>query len=51
MRTSARIDVPALLKAAEAGFPAWTWTLQTVRHVTVFGASALALAALAVTGI
>ncbi|MEU8385381.1 hypothetical protein [Streptosporangium sp. NPDC048865] len=41
----ARVDVPALLKAAEDGFPAWTWTLQNVRHVVVFGASALALAA------
>ncbi|MBG0814567.1 hypothetical protein [Planomonospora sp. ID82291] len=43
----ARIDVPALLKAAEDGFPAWTWTLQTVRHTVVFGASVLALAATA----
>ncbi|GAA3385668.1 hypothetical protein [Cryptosporangium minutisporangium] len=42
----ARIDVPALLKAAEDGFPAWTWVLQNVRHVVVFGASALALGAL-----
>jgi hypothetical protein len=41
-----RIDVPALLKAAEDGFPAWTWTLQTVRHVAVFGAAVLGLAAL-----
>jgi hypothetical protein len=41
----AGIDVPALLKAAEAGFPNWTWTLQTVRHVVAFGASILALAA------
>lgn len=41
----ARVDVPALLKAAENGFPAWTWTLQNVRHVVVFGASVLALAA------
>ncbi|RJL30045.1 hypothetical protein [Bailinhaonella thermotolerans] len=43
----ARIDVPALLKAAEAGFPAWTWTLQNARHIVVFGASVLALAATA----
>jgi hypothetical protein len=43
----ARIDVPALLRAAEDGFPAWTWTLQTVRHVAVFGAAILGLAALA----
>ncbi|MFJ3927857.1 hypothetical protein [Streptomyces sp. NPDC090022] len=35
----ARIDVPALLKAAEDGFPAWVWVLQNVRHVVVFGAS------------
>ncbi|MFF0204195.1 hypothetical protein [Streptomyces sp. NPDC005017] len=40
-----RIDVPALLKAAEAGFPAWTWTLQTVRHTVVFTATILSLAA------
>ena len=39
----ARVDVPALLKAAEDGFPNWTWTLQTARNVTVFGASALVL--------
>ncbi|GAA3139716.1 hypothetical protein GCM10010466_33520 [Planomonospora alba] len=43
----ARIDVPALLKAAEGGFPSWTWTLQNVRHAVVFGASILALAAAA----
>jgi hypothetical protein len=41
----ARVDVPALLKAAEDGFPAWTWTLQKVRHVVAFGASVLVLAA------
>ncbi len=41
----ARIDVPALLAAAEAGFPGWTWTLQAVRHVVVFGAAILGLAA------
>ncbi|GGT02476.1 hypothetical protein GCM10010156_70570 [Planobispora rosea] len=45
----ARIDVPVLLKAAEAGFPAWTWTLQNVRHIVVFGASIAALAVLALT--
>ncbi|MGV9410152.1 hypothetical protein ACWDOP_09565 [Nocardia sp. NPDC003693] len=39
----ARIDVPALLKEAEAGFPDWTWTLQNVRHVLVFGGAALGL--------
>jgi hypothetical protein len=43
----ARIDVKALLEAAEAGFPSWVWTLQNVRHVVVFGASILALAATA----
>ncbi|ORT59245.1 hypothetical protein [Streptomyces sp. CB03238] len=42
----ARIDVPALLKAAEDGFPSWVWVLQNARHVVVFGASVLALAAL-----
>ncbi|MBV2365773.1 hypothetical protein ACFPZ0_01465 [Streptomonospora nanhaiensis] len=47
----ARIDVPALLAAAERGFPAWTWTLEKARHTAVFGASALALAALAVTAL
>ncbi|MCX5199565.1 hypothetical protein OOK31_37780 [Streptomyces sp. NBC_00249] len=39
----ARIDVAALLKAAEEGFPAWVWILQNVRHVVVFGASTAAL--------
>ena len=43
----ARVDVSALLKASEDGFPAWTWTLQNIRHVVVFGASVLALAATA----
>jgi hypothetical protein len=43
----ARIDVAALLRAAEDGFPAWVWTLQTVRHVAVFGAAVLGLAAMA----
>ncbi|MET9608553.1 hypothetical protein ABZZ17_26465 [Streptomyces sp. NPDC006512] len=40
----ARVDVAALLKAAEDGFPAWVWVLQNARHVVVFGASAAALA-------
>jgi hypothetical protein len=40
----ARIDVAALLKAAEAGFPRWVRVLQNARHVIVFGAAALALA-------
>ncbi|MFE6750105.1 hypothetical protein ACFVGM_29935 [Kitasatospora purpeofusca] len=39
----ARIDVAALLKAAESGFPRWVWVLQNARHVVVFGAAALAL--------
>lgn len=43
----ARVDVKALLTAAEAGFPSWVWTLQNVRHAVVFGASILALGALA----
>lgn len=44
-----RIDIPALLKAAEDGFPVWTWTLQKARHIVVFGASAAALLTLALT--
>ncbi|MGY0501753.1 hypothetical protein ACWZHB_24965 [Nocardia sp. FBN12] len=44
-----RIDVPALLAAAESGFPAWTWTLQTLRNITVFGGTILGLAALALS--
>ncbi|MFG2296341.1 hypothetical protein [Streptomyces sp. NPDC048603] len=43
----ARIDVAALLKAAESGFPRWVWFLQNARHVIVFGAAALALTAAA----
>ncbi|GHC35272.1 hypothetical protein [Streptomyces cinnamoneus] len=43
----ARIDVAALLKAAEAGFPRWVWILQNARHVVVFGAAGLALTAAA----
>jgi len=39
-----RVDVAALLAAAEAGFPAWTWTLQRIRNVVVFGAAAAAIA-------
>ncbi|MEU0830997.1 hypothetical protein [Streptomyces sp. NPDC005969] len=42
-----RIDVAALLKAAESGFPRWVWVLQNARHVIVFGAAALALTTLA----
>jgi hypothetical protein len=41
----ARIDVAALLKAAESGFPRWVWVLQNARHVIVFGAAGLALTA------
>ncbi|MFJ5776447.1 hypothetical protein [Streptomyces sp. NPDC093094] len=46
----ARVDVPALLKAAEDGFPRWTWTLQNVRHTVVFGAALLSLGAPALLG-
>lgn len=42
-----RVDVPAFLKAAEGAFPAWTRTLQNVRHTVVFAGSALALTAAA----
>lgn len=38
-----RIDVPALLAAAESGFPAWTWTLQRVRNTVVFAGAGIAL--------
>ncbi|MFF0480344.1 hypothetical protein [Streptomyces sp. NPDC004435] len=41
-----RIDVPAFLKAAEGAFPAWTRTLQNVRHAFVFAGSALAVTAI-----
>ncbi|MFI7234885.1 hypothetical protein [Streptomyces cyaneofuscatus] len=41
------IEVPAFLKAAEGAFPAWTRTLQHVRHTVVFAGSALALTAAA----
>lgn len=37
------IDVPALLKAAEDAFPAWTRILQNVRHTVVFAGSTLAI--------
>jgi hypothetical protein len=40
-----RIDVPALLRAAESGFPSWVPVLQNTRHTVVFAASALALVA------
>ncbi|WP_280457825.1 hypothetical protein [Nocardia carnea] len=40
-----RVDVAALLRAAEAGFPAWTWTLQRSRNVVVFAAAAAAIVA------
>ncbi|MFE2143701.1 hypothetical protein ACFXA3_18525 [Streptomyces sp. NPDC059456] len=43
----ARIDVAALLEAAEAGFPRWVWILQNARHVVVFAAAGLALTAAA----
>ncbi|MCX0269182.1 hypothetical protein NLM24_00310 [Nocardia zapadnayensis] len=39
-----RLDVPALLAAAESGFPAWTWTLQKLRNGAVFGAATLGIA-------
>ncbi|WP_263107727.1 hypothetical protein [Kitasatospora sp. DSM 101779] len=42
-----RIDVAALLKSAESGFPRRVWVLQNARHVVVLGAAALALAATA----
>jgi hypothetical protein len=43
-----RVDVPALLKAAESGFPSWVSILQNVRHTVVFTGSALALVATAI---
>ncbi|MEU1207793.1 hypothetical protein [Nocardia sp. NPDC005825] len=45
----ARIDVPALLKVAEAGFPAWTWTLQKIRNTVVFAGAGLGLLVLALS--
>ncbi|MEV5973734.1 hypothetical protein [Streptomyces sp. NPDC051921] len=39
--------MPAFLKAAEGAFPAWTRTLQNVRHAVVFAGSAAALTAAA----
>ena len=42
----ARIDVPALLTAAERGFPHWVFpVVQNIRHGVVLGGSVLALAA------
>lgn len=41
-----RIDVPALLAAAEGAFPRWVMPrLQNARHAAVFGGSAVALLA------
>jgi hypothetical protein len=40
-----RIDVPALLKAAESGFPSWVGIQQYIRNTIVFAGAALALAA------
>ncbi|NNH75012.1 hypothetical protein HLB23_35055 [Nocardia uniformis] len=45
----ARIDVPALLRAAEDGFPDWTWKLQAVRNILVFGGTITGLLALALS--
>ncbi|GLY07936.1 hypothetical protein [Actinoplanes sp. NBRC 101535] len=39
-----RVDVPALLKAAESGFPAWVRIQQYVRNTVVFAGAALVLA-------
>ncbi|MFC9996260.1 hypothetical protein [Nocardia sp. NPDC127526] len=44
----ARIDVPTLIAAAEGGFPAWTWTLQTVRNTVVFAGAILGLVLLVI---
>jgi hypothetical protein len=42
-----RIDVHALLKAAENGFPTWVMPiLQNIRHTVVIGGSILVLAAM-----
>ncbi|MFJ7159175.1 hypothetical protein ACIQUQ_30095 [Streptomyces sp. NPDC101118] len=46
----ARVDVAAFLRAAERAFPSWVQLLQKARHTVVFGASALALTAVALTG-
>ncbi|GAA1641828.1 hypothetical protein [Actinoplanes couchii] len=40
-----RVDVPALLEAAERGFPSWVPLQQHVRNTVVFAGAALALAA------
>ncbi|ONM49033.1 hypothetical protein [Nocardia donostiensis] len=45
----ARIDVPALLRASEQGFPRWVMPiLQNIRHAIVFLGSVLVLIAIAV---
>jgi hypothetical protein len=42
-----RIDVPALLTAAESGFPRWVFPVgQNIRHGIVLGGSVLALLAI-----
>jgi hypothetical protein len=42
----ARVDVPALLTAAESAFPRWVMPiLQNIRHTVVFAGSILALVA------
>lgn len=41
-----RVDVPALLKAAESGFPTWVMPiLQNIRHTVVIAGAVLALTA------
>ncbi|MBE1531499.1 hypothetical protein [Actinomadura algeriensis] len=48
--TLLRIDVPALLDAAEGAFPHWVMpVLQNIRHTIVFAGSAVALAAVTLT--
>jgi hypothetical protein len=42
-----RIDVPALLKAAESGFPSWVSVQVNVRNTVVFAGAVLALIATA----
>ncbi|MEU6882033.1 hypothetical protein [Streptomyces sp. NPDC046712] len=44
----ARVDVPAFLTAAENAFPGWVRIQQNIRHLIVFGGSALALVAVSV---
>lgn len=42
-----RIDIPALLKAAESGFPTWVMPyLQNIRHTVVIAGSLLVLTAI-----